>query len=64
MTLPTDVALLRLDEVASRLKVSMSTIRRLIRRNDLKAVRVGRQLRVRPADLNTYLQRNTEGKDQ
>lgn len=64
MTLPTDVALLRLDEVASRLKVSMSTVRRLIRRNDLKAVRVGRQLRVRPADLNTYLQRNTEGKDQ
>lgn len=63
MTLPPDVALLRLDEVASRLKVSLSTVRRLIRRNDLKAVRVGRQLRVRPADLNTYLQRNTEGKD-
>ena len=58
---PPDVALLRLDEVAERLSVSPSTVRRLIRRGDLKAVRIGRLLRVRPADLTTYIQAHIEG---
>ena len=58
---PPDVALLRLDEVAERLSVSLSTVRRLIYRGDLKAVRIGRLLRVRPADLTTYIQAHIEG---
>ncbi len=50
--------LLKLEEVCERLKVSMSTVRRLIDRGDLVAVRVGRNLRVRPADLEAYIERS------
>jgi len=44
-------ALLSIDAVAGRLDVSPYTVRRMISRGDLKAVRVGRLIRVRPADL-------------
>lgn len=60
MTSQQDVALLTLDEVAQRLKVSPSTARRLIRRGGLKTVRLGRLIRVRPADLNAYIERHIE----
>lgn len=64
MTAQQDVALLTIDEVAQRLKVSPSTVRRLIRRGGLKTVRLGRLIRVRPADLNDYIERHTEGEDE
>lgn len=62
MTPQIEPALLRLEQVASRLAVSPSTVRRLIRRGDLPVVRVGRQLRVRPADLADFIQSHTEDK--
>jgi excisionase family DNA binding protein len=41
-------------EVARVLAVSPATVRRLIRDGDLRAVRVGGQHRVRPAELAAY----------
>lgn len=48
-------ALLTASEVADRLRVSTMTVYRLIRRGELAAVRVGRNYRVRAADLEAYL---------
>ena len=50
------IKLLRLTEVAERLDVSMPTVRRLVKGGKIKSVRVGRVLRVRPLDLESYLQ--------
>ena len=49
--------MLTLTEVAGRLGVSVETVRRLIKRGNLKAVKVGNQLRVREADLDDYIRR-------
>ncbi len=57
--------LLTLQQVADRLQVSMSTIRRLADTGDLKIVRIGRNLRVRPDDLRAYIEANiTKGDEQ
>lgn len=48
--------LLTAAEVASRLRVSTMTVYRLIRSGELPAVRVGRNYRVRAADLGDYLE--------
>ena len=47
--------LLTLQQVADRLQVSMSTVRRLVAAGRLKTVRIGRNLRVRPDDLAAYI---------
>lgn len=49
------MTLLTAAEVADQLRVSTMTIYRLIRRGELPAVRVGRNYRVRAADLDAYL---------
>jgi excisionase family DNA binding protein len=43
-------------EVATIMRVSRMTVYRLIRRGQLKAIRVGRNYRVREDDLNVYLE--------
>jgi excisionase family DNA binding protein len=48
--------LLTVAEVASVMRVSRMTVYRLIRRAQLKAIRVGRNYRVRSADLDEYLE--------
>ncbi len=48
--------LLTVAEVAAQLRVSTMTIYRLIRSGELPAVRVGRNYRVRAAELDAYLQ--------
>lgn len=47
--------LLALTKVADQLDVSVSTVRRLIRRGDLRACRVGYQIRIEEDELTTYL---------
>ena len=47
--------LMTVAEVASQLQVSTRTIRRLIAAAELKVVRIGRAIRIRPADLNAYV---------
>jgi excisionase family DNA binding protein len=39
------------NDAAALLCVSTKTIRRLIKRKELQAVRIGRSVRLRPADL-------------
>jgi excisionase family DNA binding protein len=48
--------LLTVADVASVMRVSRMTVYRLIRRGSLKAIRVGRNYRVREEDLNLYLE--------
>lgn len=50
-------SLLTAAEVADDLRVSTMTVYRLIRSGALPAVRVGRNYRVRRADLVAYLER-------
>jgi len=56
MNTQSTIKLLRLTEVADRLDVSMPTVRRLVKDGKIKSVRVGRVLRVRPLDLESYIQ--------
>lgn len=43
-------------QVARRLSISRSYVYRLVRAGALPAVRIGRAVRVRPRDLDRYLQ--------
>ena len=48
-------------EVLSRLRVNVKTLYRLIGTGELPAVRIGRQWRVRPHDLEAWLRRHASG---
>lgn len=52
--------LLTIDETAAFLGVARSTVFRLIRQGDLRPVRVGQRQRLRPEDLDVYLERSRE----
>lgn len=47
--------LLPLDEIPRHLRVSASTVERLVREGTLPTVKVGRRRLVRPADLEAYV---------
>lgn len=47
------------DELANLLKVNVRTIQRLVERRQLKAVRIGKQLRFHRDWVNEWLQENT-----
>lgn len=49
--------LLEVAHVAHRLSVSHEFVRRLIRDRKLKAIRMGRRLRIDPADLDAFIDR-------
>jgi excisionase family DNA binding protein len=49
--------LLNVKQVARRLSLAPSSVYELIARGQLQAVRVGRAVRVRPADLDAYLEK-------
>jgi|GEM_PF-7053662 len=46
-----------LKEVAEAARVSESTVRRWVSSSDLPAYRLGRQIRVRPEEFETFLDR-------
>lgn len=50
--------MLTLSEVAGRLNVSIETVRRLIKNGELRAIKVGNQLRVRVEDLEEYIRKS------
>ena len=50
-----DGPLLTIEEVRGQLKVSISTIRRLVRDEKLPAYRVGGQLRFKPGEVAAYI---------
>lgn len=47
--------LLRIKDVATRLNVSVATAWRLIKNGKLTAIRIGKSVRVQPADLEAYI---------
>jgi excisionase family DNA binding protein len=47
--------LLRIEEVADRLSVSRSMAWKLIAHGEMRSVRIGRAVRVRPTDLEAYI---------
>jgi excisionase family DNA binding protein len=47
--------LLRIEDVADRLAVSRSMAWKLVATGELRSIRIGRAVRVRPADLEAYL---------
>jgi excisionase family DNA binding protein len=55
--LPAIPELLTAEEVASRLRLALSTIYGLARSGELPSVRIGGAVRFDPADLNEYLSR-------
>lgn len=55
MTVEADDPMMTVEEVRSRLRVSDSTIRRLVRENKLPAYRVGCQLRFKPDEVAAYI---------
>ncbi len=54
--------LLKSDEVAEKLCVSRSFAYQLMKRGEIKTVRIGRTVRVRQQDLNEYIEKRTSGK--
>ena len=52
------LSLLKVAEVAQILNISKSLIYRLIQSGDLPSIRLGRSVRVRPADLEQFIQNN------
>lgn len=48
--------MLTLKQVAEQLLVSERTVWALVKRGELAVIRIGRQIRVRPADLDAYLE--------
>jgi excisionase family DNA binding protein len=48
--------LLRLEEIADRMAISKSMSWKLVASGQLRAVRIGRAVRVRPADLEAYIE--------
>jgi len=53
--------LLRLSEVADRLQVSRSTVRRIVKEGRLRTVRVSpRSVRVRPQDLEAFIRESLD----
>jgi excisionase family DNA binding protein len=50
---------LSVGEVARRLQISEETVRRWVREGQLASIRVGRQFRIYPHDLERFLARGT-----
>lgn len=59
--IPDFEALLTTDEVLAQLKMTPRRLYRLIRGGDLPAVRIGRQWRFRPRDVEGWVDRQREG---
>jgi excisionase family DNA binding protein len=49
------VRLLRIEQIADRLSVSRSMAWKLIALGQIRSVRIGRAVRVRPIDLESYI---------
>jgi excisionase family DNA binding protein len=50
--------LLTAKDVAQQLQISLSMVYLLIERKELKAVRIGRARRIRPEDLEQFIESN------
>ena len=57
-------ALLTVGEVADMLRVSNMTVYRLIKAGEMPALRVGRNYRIREADLTAFLDQGSVARDE
>jgi excisionase family DNA binding protein len=48
--------LLRIEDVADRLAVSRSMAWKLVAQGDIRSIRIGRAVRIRPADLDAFVE--------
>ncbi len=58
-----EIRLLKSDEVAEMLQISRSMAYALMKRGDIPTVRIGTSVRVRPEDLEKYIQDNVAHND-
>lgn len=56
-------ALLTLEEAASILSLSPRTLSRLLRRGEIPTVRIGRLVRIRTADIHSWVERQDDLRD-
>ena len=54
-TVNAEPRLFTLHEAAGRLRISVSMVRRLVKRRDLPAVTIGRRVLVDPADVEQFI---------
>jgi len=53
--------LLRIDEVAEALQISRSMAWKIVMDGRLRSIRIGRAVRIRPADLEAFINVNEPG---
>ena len=58
-----DRKLLTVDQLAEKLAVNPLTVRRMVQRGQLTAVRIGRAVRFDPVDVDAFLASVKVGKD-
>lgn len=54
-SMPSSPPLMTIHDVAAQLNVDERTVRELIRKNELRAIKVGKEWRVTEADLDNYV---------
>ena len=52
--------LLKADEVAETLNIGRSTVYQMLRRNEIPCIRIGRAVRVRQEDLESFIDQGVE----
>ena len=50
--------LMKAAEVSTQLRISRTMVYKLIQEGEIRSVRIGQAVRVRPADLKAYIQEN------
>jgi excisionase family DNA binding protein len=64
MAVDADRRMLTIDDVSSQLNVSISTVRRLVRDQQLPAYRVGGRLRFKPEEVAAYIDAQRIGRSE
>jgi excisionase family DNA binding protein len=54
--MPSSMPMLTIHDVAANLNVDERTVRELIRKNELRAIKIGKEWRVTPDDLDVYVE--------
>lgn len=54
--------LLNAQDVAEALSIGLSTVYQLLERGELTCIRIGRSVRVRPEDLEEFIESRVQGK--
>lgn len=61
MSKSNDIALLKAHEVAGQLGISLAMVYRIMQEGELPSVKIGNAIRIRPCDLEAYINRHWSG---